>query len=160
MEATCWRRQNYRSEAGAVANSDVETFVALCMHIDTWRWAGVPFYIRAGKYLPVTSTEVRVNLKCLQLAIFDEVSPANSNYFHFRLSPEVVISAGARVKQPATPPSTQLLFTPTPMCLSAPTPPLLSVTLLPQHRANSRGTEWIRGHNEHTKPNQRNQRYG
>jgi glucose-6-phosphate 1-dehydrogenase len=69
------------------------------MEIDTWRWAGVPFYIRAGKCLPITATEVMVDLKCPPLAIFDEISQATSNYFRFRLSPEVVISAGARVKQ-------------------------------------------------------------
>ena len=92
--------RGYRDEAGVAADSRVETFVALCLHIDTWRWAGVPFYIRAGKCLPITATEVVVDLKCPPLAIFDEISPATSNYFRFRLSPEVVISAGARVKQP------------------------------------------------------------
>lgn len=92
--------RGYRDEKGVAADSQVETFTALCLHIDTWRWAGVPFYIRAGKCLPVTTTEVMVDLKCPPLAIFDEISPATSNYFRFRLSPEVVISAGARVKQP------------------------------------------------------------
>ena len=92
--------RGYRDEAGVAADSRVETFAALCLHIDTWRWAGVPFYIRAGKCLPITATEVVVDLKCPPLAIFDEISPATSNYFRFRLSPEVVISAGARVKQP------------------------------------------------------------
>ena len=92
--------RGYRDEKGVAADSRVETFAALCLHIDTWRWAGVPFYIRAGKCLPVTTTEVMVDLKCPPLAIFDEISPATSNYFRFRLSPEVVISAGARVKQP------------------------------------------------------------
>jgi glucose-6-phosphate 1-dehydrogenase len=91
--------RGYRDEQGVAADSRVETFAALCLHIDTWRWSGVPFYIRAGKCLPITTTEVRVNLKCPPLAIFDEVSPATSNYFRFRLSPEVTISAGARVKQ-------------------------------------------------------------
>ena len=92
--------RGYRDEAGVAADSRVETFAALCLHIDTWRWAGVPFYIRAGKCLPITATEVVVDLKCPPLAIFDEISPATSNYFRFRLSPEVVISAGARVKRP------------------------------------------------------------
>jgi len=91
--------RGYRDEQGVAADSRVETFAALCLHIDTWRWSGVPFYIRAGKCLPITTTEVRVNLKCPPLAIFDEISPATSNYFRFRLSPEVTISAGARVKQ-------------------------------------------------------------
>ena len=90
----------YREEEGVAPASQVETFVALRLHIDTWRWAGVPFYIRAGKCLPISATEVVVNLKCPPLGIFDEISPATSNYFRFRLSPEVVISAGARVKLP------------------------------------------------------------
>jgi len=90
--------QGYRKEEGVAPASQVETFVALRLHIDTWRWAGVPFYIRAGKCLPISATEVVVNLKCPPLGIFDEISPATSNYFRFRLSPEVVISTGARVK--------------------------------------------------------------
>jgi glucose-6-phosphate 1-dehydrogenase len=91
--------RGYRDEKGVAADSQVETFAALCLQIDTWRWGGVPFYIRAGKCLPITATEVRVNMKCPPLAIFDEISAATSNYFRFRLSPEVTISAGARVKQ-------------------------------------------------------------
>ena len=92
--------RGYRDEAGVAPDSQVETFAALCLQIDTWRWAGVPFYIRAGKCLPITTSEVMVNLKCPPLAIFDEIKPAPSNHFRFRLSPEVVISAGARVKRP------------------------------------------------------------
>lgn len=91
--------RGYRDEAGVAPDSQVETFAAMCLHIDTWRWAGVPFYIRAGKRLPITTTEVMVDLKCPPLAIFDEIQPAHSNYFRFRLSPEVLISAGVRVKQ-------------------------------------------------------------
>jgi glucose-6-phosphate 1-dehydrogenase len=91
--------RGYRDEKGVAADSQVETFAALCLHIDTWRWSGVPFYIRAGKCLPITATEVRVNMKCPPLAIFDEISAATANYFRFRLSPSVTISAGARVKQ-------------------------------------------------------------
>lgn len=92
--------RGYRSEDGVTKNSQVETFAALRLHIDTWRWAGVPFYIRAGKELPVTCTEVFVDLKCPPLPVFDKIKPDESNYFRFRLSPEVVISAGARVKKP------------------------------------------------------------
>jgi glucose-6-phosphate 1-dehydrogenase len=92
--------RGYRQEVGVAENSQVETFAALCLHIDNWRWAGVPFYIRAGKCLPISSTEVMVDLKKTPVAIFDEAQPAHSNYFRFRLSPEVAISAGARVKQP------------------------------------------------------------
>ncbi len=82
----------YRQEKGVDPNSQVETFAALRLHIDTWRWAGVPFYIRAGKCLPVTTTEVMVDLKRPPLSVFDEITEAESNYFRFRLSPEVVIS--------------------------------------------------------------------
>ena len=91
--------RGYREEAGVTPDSQVETFAALKLSIDTWRWAGVPFYIRAGKHLPITATEVKVDLKIPPLAIFDRTDPAQSNYFRFRLGPEVVISAGARVKR-------------------------------------------------------------
>jgi glucose-6-phosphate 1-dehydrogenase len=91
--------RGYRAEPGVAKDSQVETYAALCLHIDTWRWAGVPFYIRTGKCLPITVTEVMVDLKCPPMAIFDEIRPTQSNYFRFRLSPEVVISAGARVKR-------------------------------------------------------------
>jgi glucose-6-phosphate 1-dehydrogenase len=91
--------RGYRDEPGVAQDSQVETFAALCLNIDTWRWGGVPFYIRTGKCLPITTTEVLVDLKCPPVAIFEEVDPAQSNYFRFRLSPEVVISAGARVKR-------------------------------------------------------------
>src|SRR5690606_28478443 len=91
--------RGYRDEDGVAAGSDVETFAALRLYIDTWRWAGVPFYIRAGKCLPITSTQVVVDLKCPPMQIFDEIAPAHSNYFRLRLSPEVVISTGVRVKR-------------------------------------------------------------
>ena len=89
----------YREVKGVAADSNVETFVALALHIDTWRWAGVPFYIRAGKHLPLTTTEVVVDMKPPPLAIFDPITPAQSNYFRFRLSPDVVIAEGMRVKR-------------------------------------------------------------
>lgn len=92
--------RGYSEVAGVKADSDVETFVALKLYIDTWRWAGVPFYIRAGKRLPLTTTEVVVDLKSPPLAIFDAIEPAQSNYFRFRLSPEEVIATGARIKTP------------------------------------------------------------
>jgi glucose-6-phosphate 1-dehydrogenase len=90
--------RGYRDEPGVAADSNVETFVAVRFQIDTWRWAGVPFYIRAGKCLPLTATEVVVDLKRPPLTIFDAVPASMSNYFRFRLSPEVVLSAGVRVK--------------------------------------------------------------
>lgn len=92
--------RGYRDEKGVAAHSQVETYAALRLHIDTWRWSGVPFYIRAGKCLPVTACEVMVTLKQPPLAVFDSLPMQNSNYFRFRLSPDVVISTGARVKRP------------------------------------------------------------
>jgi len=91
--------KGYRDEPGVAKDSQVETFAALCLHIDTWRWAGVPFYIRAGKCLPLSATEVRVTLKRPPLAIFDPNEVMPRNYFRLRLSPEVVISEGALVKR-------------------------------------------------------------
>jgi glucose-6-phosphate 1-dehydrogenase len=92
--------RGYRQESGVARDSQVETFVALRLHIDNERWAGVPFYIRAGKQLPVTGTEVLVKLKSPAHAIFDARTPGQSNYFRFRISPDVLISVGARVKLP------------------------------------------------------------
>ena len=90
--------RGYREEKGVAPDSQVETYAALRLRIDTWRWAGVPFYIRAGKCLPVAATEIWVDLKCPPLALFDDCTRSNANYFRFRLSPDVVIAAGARVK--------------------------------------------------------------
>lgn len=92
--------RGYREVDGVAAKSQVETFAAFRLHIDTWRWAGVPFCIRAGKSLPVTATEVFVELKPPPTSIFDELSGDRSNYFRFRLGPDVLISLGARAKQP------------------------------------------------------------
>jgi len=89
--------RGYREEKGVAKDSEVETFAALRLHIDTWRWAGVPFYIRAGKCLALTATEVRVTLNRPPLALFDP-HDMPANYFRLRLSPEVVIAEGALVK--------------------------------------------------------------
>jgi glucose-6-phosphate 1-dehydrogenase len=91
--------RGYRDEKGVAQDSDVETFAALRLHIDTWRWADVPFYIRTGKCLPITTTEVVVNLKRPPLSIFDASATMPANFFRFRLSPEVVIGTGALVKR-------------------------------------------------------------
>jgi glucose-6-phosphate 1-dehydrogenase len=91
--------RGYRDERGVARDSRVETFVAMRLAIDTWRWAGVPFYIRTGKRLPITSTEVMVRLKDPPLFLFADTRPP-ANYFRFRLSPEVVIAIGAGVKRP------------------------------------------------------------
>jgi glucose-6-phosphate 1-dehydrogenase len=81
-------------------DSQVETFAAVRLSLDTWRWADVPFYIRAGKDLPVTTTEILVELKRPPQAVFEEGGLPQSNYFRFRLSPDVMISLGARAKVP------------------------------------------------------------
>ena len=91
--------RGYRDEKGVAKDSQVETLAALRLHIDTWRWADVPFYIRTGKCLPISATEVTVNLKRPPLSIFDADTTMPTNYFRLRLSPEVVIGAGALVKQ-------------------------------------------------------------
>ena len=87
----------YRQEHGVAPDSQVETFAALRLEIDSWRWDGVPFFIRAGKSLPVTTTEVLVTLKRPPLAKF---APGQGNYLRLRLSPEVIIALGAQVKVP------------------------------------------------------------
>ena len=90
--------EGYRNEDGVATDSDVETYVALRMFIDSWRWGGVPFYVRAGKNLPVTCTEVRVELKAPPQKVFadSEPAPSDTNYVRFRLNPEVAIALGAR----------------------------------------------------------------
>lgn len=92
--------RGYRGEPGVAPDSSVETFLAVRLYIDTWRWAGVPFYIRAGKCLPVTSTTVTVSFKRPPRETFGEIVPAFSNHLRFRLSPDVLIGLGIRVKVP------------------------------------------------------------
>jgi glucose-6-phosphate 1-dehydrogenase len=88
----------YREADGVAANSAVETFAALHFGIDSWRWAGVPFLIRAGKCLPVTATEVLATFHRPPQRLFDEAGE-RINYLRFRLGPDrVAISLGARVK--------------------------------------------------------------
>jgi glucose-6-phosphate 1-dehydrogenase len=88
----------YRNEKGVQPKSTVETFVALRLHLNSWRWKGVPFYIRAGKCLPVTGTEVYVKLRQPPRLYADFMPP--SNYFRFRVTPTLVIAVGAFVKVP------------------------------------------------------------
>ena len=91
----------YRQEDGVASDSDVETFAAVKLHIDSWRWAGVPFLIRAGKNLPVSATEVRVELKPPPQNVFGDRGPVSANYVRFRLGPDVVsLALGIRVKHP------------------------------------------------------------
>src|SRR4051794_3806519 len=91
--------RGYRQEEGVAPDSNVETFAAVRLWIDSWRWAGVPFYIRTGKCLPVTATEVLVELKRPPVNLFPD-NAASPNRFRFRLSPHVVLSLGARAKLP------------------------------------------------------------
>jgi len=92
----------YRDEPNVAEDSDVETFCALRLHIDSWRWEGVPWYLRSGKYLAQTATEILVELKAPPQRLFaDSASPTGRrNYFKFRLSPNPAIALAARVKRP------------------------------------------------------------
>jgi glucose-6-phosphate 1-dehydrogenase len=93
--------RGYRREPGVAADSRVETFAAVRLAIDSWRWAGVPFYIRAGKCLPVTCTEVLVELRPPPLSVFGGEPLAaleRTNYVRFRLGPDVAIAVGVRSK--------------------------------------------------------------
>jgi glucose-6-phosphate 1-dehydrogenase len=90
--------KGYTEEPGVAPDSEVETFAALRLHIDSWRWSGVPIFVRAGKRLPVTATEVLVQLKRPPQPIFDRVQQVGANNFRFQLSPDVFISIGARAK--------------------------------------------------------------
>ena len=95
--------RGYRAEAGVAPDSRVETFAAMQIHLDSWRWQGVPFFIRAGKHLPVTATEVVVALRRPPQQVFPETVPAQSNYLRFRLGPgQVAIAVGARIKRYGT----------------------------------------------------------
>ncbi|HTR62030.1 MAG TPA: glucose-6-phosphate dehydrogenase [Candidatus Binataceae bacterium] len=90
----------YRSVPGVAAGSTVETFVAVKLMIDTWRWAGVPIYIRAGKVLPVTATEVVVEFRRPPRETFGEIVPTTSSHMRIRVSPDISIALGVRVKLP------------------------------------------------------------
>src|ERR1700731_1688589 len=90
--------KGYKNEKGVAPDSKVETFAAVRLEVHSWRWSGVPFLIRAGKCLPVTTTEVLVKLRKPPLDILGDES---SNHFRFRLGPgEISISLSARVKRP------------------------------------------------------------
>lgn len=94
--------RGYRDEAGVAPESTVETFAAVRAHVDNWRWQGVPFLIRAGKELPVTALEVLAEL--WRPPVHDRHDQGKQNYVRFRLSPDVSISFGARVKRPGEKP--------------------------------------------------------
>jgi glucose-6-phosphate 1-dehydrogenase len=90
----------YRKEPHVAKNSDVETFCALRLFIDSWRWAGVPWYLRSGKYLAATASEVLVELKPPPQRLFADSAPTTgrANYLRFRLSPKSAVALAARVK--------------------------------------------------------------
>ena len=92
----------YRNEPGVAKRSDVETFCALRLFIDSWRWEGVPWYLRSGKFLAETAAEVLVELKPPPQRLFDDSAPATgrTNYLRFRLSPNSAVALAARVKRP------------------------------------------------------------
>jgi glucose-6-phosphate 1-dehydrogenase len=89
--------RGYRRETGVAADSSVETFAGVRLHIDSWRWEGVPFLLRTGKSLATSATEVVVSLKRPPLI---RPGASETNYLRFRLSPDVTIALGARVKRP------------------------------------------------------------
>ena len=91
----------YRREPGVARHSDIETFCAMRLFIDSWRWEGVPWYLRSGKYLATTATEVIVELKPPPQRLFADSAPRTglANYLRFRLSPRSAIALAARVKR-------------------------------------------------------------
>jgi glucose-6-phosphate 1-dehydrogenase len=92
----------YRNEDGVAPDSDVETYAAVRLHIDNWRWGGVPWYLRSGKFLARTVTEVMVRFKPPPQKVFADSGPGtgHANYLRFRVAPEAAIALAARVKVP------------------------------------------------------------
>ena len=92
--------RGYRDEPGVAKDSYMATYAALRLFVDSWRWEGVPFVVRAGKSLKMTCTEVFIELKNPPPVVFNEPTAAVGNYLRFRLSPHVSIAIGARAKRP------------------------------------------------------------
>lgn len=92
--------RGYRDEPGVARSSQQPTYAALRLYVDSWRWQGVPFIVRAGKALKQTVTEVTIELNTPPPVVFHEAVPSIGNYVRFRMSPEVVIAIGARAKRP------------------------------------------------------------
>jgi glucose-6-phosphate 1-dehydrogenase len=90
----------YRDEDGVSKRSTVETFAAVRLHVDSWRWSGVPFLIRSGKCLATTASEVLVEFRRPPQIVFDEPKPGDPNAVRFVLSPDVAIALRARAKVP------------------------------------------------------------
>ena len=93
--------ESYRKEQDVAKDSDVETFCAMRLFIDSWRWSGVPWYLRSGKYLAASATEVVVELKRPPQELFADSAPTSGppNYLRFQLSPSPAIAIAARVKR-------------------------------------------------------------
>jgi glucose-6-phosphate 1-dehydrogenase len=92
--------RGYRDEEGVAKDSYMATYAALRLYVDSWRWKDVPFYVRAGKSLKMTCTEVTIELKNPPDVVFSEPTPSVGNYVRFRLNPQVAIAIGARAKRP------------------------------------------------------------
>jgi glucose-6-phosphate 1-dehydrogenase len=91
--------KGYTDEPGVPKDSYMATYAAVRLFVDSWRWDGVPFYVRAGKCLKHTVTEVMVEFKNPPQVVFKEQAPSMGNYIRFRLGPQVQIAMGARVKR-------------------------------------------------------------
>ncbi len=90
----------YRDEPGVAKDSTRGTYAAVRLYVDSWRWHGVPFFVRAGKGLARTVTEVFIEFRAAPPVVFPEPAPEQGNYIRFRLSPHVAIALGARAKRP------------------------------------------------------------
>jgi glucose-6-phosphate 1-dehydrogenase len=90
--------QGYHKVPGVRPDSMVETYAAMKLDIATWRWAGVPIYIRAGKLLPVTATEIMVEFRRPPFEVFGEIVPTSSSHMRMRIGPDISIGMGVRVK--------------------------------------------------------------
>ncbi len=98
-KVVCGQFHGYRDEHGVANDSNVPTYAALQLNIDSWRWEGVPFFVRSGKCMATTTTEVVVELKKAPPVVFTETAPRMGNTVRFRFSPEVQIAIGARAKR-------------------------------------------------------------
>ncbi len=92
--------RGYRDEPGVAKGSQTETFCAVRLRIDSWRWAGVPFCIRAGKRLPTTETEVFAELRRPPRAVFEDVTAGDPDHVRVRINPDPELALGVRVKAP------------------------------------------------------------
>jgi glucose-6-phosphate 1-dehydrogenase len=99
-DLVCGQFKGYRDEPDVDKQSKVPTYAALRLHVDSWRWHGVPFFVRAGKSLATTCTEVSVEFRNAPPVVFAEPPPTMGNYVRFRFSPQVTIALGARAKKP------------------------------------------------------------